>query len=72
MTSKEFAFKYAGNEFDLNGEAVTVVGYSTGYGAVIVARPHGGWQMLGCTDFILFNCEQKTFNYVDYRNLKPL
>lgn len=69
---KAFAEAYEGVKFDLNGEVVTVVGYSTGYDAVIVARTQGGWQRLGRTDIILFNSEQKTFSYVDYRELKPI
>lgn len=69
---KAFAEAYKGEEFDLNGEVVTVVGYSTGYGAVIVKRPRGGWQMSEGADYVLFSREQKTFNYVDYRKLKPL
>lgn len=74
-----FAVAYKGNNFDLNGSVVTVVGYSTGnafagpeYSAVIVARTQGGWQMVGDADFILFNSEQKTFNYANYSNLKPI
>lgn len=66
-----FAEAYKSDKFDLNGEVVTVVGYSMGFDAVIVALA-GGWQMLGGTDIILFNSEQKTFNYVDYRELKPI
>lgn len=76
---RAFAEAYKGEKFNLRGDVVTVVGYSTynvsariDYGAVIVARTHGGWQMVGDADFILFNSEQKTFNYVDYRNLKPI
>lgn len=70
---RAFAEAHKGEKFSLRyGWIVTVVGYSTGYVAVIVARKQGGWQRLGGADFILFNSEQKTFNYVDYRKLKPL
>ena len=65
-----FAEAYRGEKFNLRGDAVTVVGYSTDYGAVIIARTHGCWQSVRGTDTILFNSEQKNFNYVDYRNLK--
>ena len=70
---RAFAEAYKGEKFSIRyGWIVTVVGYSTGYTAVIVARTQGGWQRLGRTDIILFNSEQKTFNYFDYRDLKPL
>lgn len=69
---QEFAEAYKGKKFSLHGGIVTVVGYSMGYASVIVARKQGGWQMLGRADFILFNSEEKTFNYVDYRELKPI
>ena len=70
---RAFAEARKGEKFSLRyGWIVTAVGYSTGYVAVIVARKQGGWQRLGGADFILFNSEQKTFNYVDYRKLKPL
>lgn len=74
-----FAEAYKGEKFSLNGDVVTVVSYSTaevsagaGKDEVTVARTHGGWRMVADADFILGNCEQKTFNYVDYRNLKPI
>ena len=73
-----FAEAYKGKKFNLNGEVVTVVGYSTGdgfggadYGVAIVARA-GGWSVVEDSDVILFNSEQKTFKYVDYRYLKPI
>lgn len=69
---RAFAEAYKGVKFDLNGKVVTVVGYSTGYSAVIVARTQGGRRMVGPSDFILFNSEQKTFEYADYRTLKPI
>ena len=74
---RAFAEAYKGKKFSIRyGWIVTVVGYSTdystGYPAVIVARTQGGWQRLGGADIILFNSEQKTFNYFDYRKLKPL
>lgn len=67
-----FAEAYKGNKFDLNGVVVTVVGYSTGFDAVIVSRKSGGWPTVGDSDSILFNSEQKTFSYVDYGELKTL
>lgn len=74
-----FAEAYKGEKFSLNGDVVTVVSYSTaevsagaGKDAVIVASTHGGWRMVADADFILGNGEQKTFKYVDYRNLKPI
>ena len=70
---QEFAEAYRGEKFSIRyGWIVTVVGYSTDCAAVIVARTQGGWQRLGRTDIILFNSEEKTFNYVDYRELKPI
>ena len=70
---RAFAEAYKGEKFSIRyGWIVTVVGYSTSHPAVIVARTQGGWQRLGGADFILFNSEQKTFNYVDYRKLKPI
>ena len=74
-----FAEAYKGEKFSLNGDVVTVVSYSTaevsagaGKDAVIVSRTHGGWRMVADADFILGNGEQKTFDYIDYRNLKPI
>ena len=74
-----FAEAYKGEKFSLNGDVVTVVSYSTaevsagaGKDAVIVASTHGGWRMVADADFILGNGEQKTFNYADYRYLKPI
>lgn len=69
---RAFAEAYKGVKFDLNGEVVTVVGYSTSRGAVIVALTRGGRRMVGPADFILFNSGQKTFEYADYRTLKPI
>lgn len=69
---RAFAEAYKGVKFDLNGKVVTVVGYSTRYGAVIVAPTRGGRRMVGPADFILFNSEQKAFEYADYRTLKPI
>lgn len=76
---RAFAEAYKGVEFDLNGEVVTVVGYSIGgtfdprdCRAVIVARTRGGWQTVGDADFILFISEQNTFDYANYRDLKPI
>lgn len=70
---RAFAEAHKGEKFSLRyGWIVTVVGYSMSPVAVIVARKQGGWRRLGGADFILFNSEQKTFNYVDYRKLKPL
>lgn len=69
---RAFAEAYKGVKFDLNGEVVTVVGYSTSYGAAIVAPTQGGRRMVGPADFILFNSGQTTFEYADYRTLKPI
>nr|DAG80126.1 MAG TPA: hypothetical protein [Caudoviricetes sp.] len=70
--AQAFAEAYKGEKFNLRGDAVTVVGYSTGYDAVIVARTHEGWQMAEGAGLILSKGEQKTFTYTDYRNLKPI
>lgn len=64
--------KYIGQLVSFSGEKVEVVGYSTSRGAVIVALTRGGRRMVGPADFILFNGEQKTFEYADYRTLKPI
>lgn len=69
---RAFAEAYKGVKFDLNGKVVTVAGYSTRYCAVIVALTRGGWRMVGPSDFILFDSGQKTFEYADYRTLKPI
>lgn len=75
---RAFAGAYKGVKFDLNGEVVTVVGYSIGeefnsmgFSRVIVAYT-GGRSTEEDSDFILFNNEKKAFSYVDYRNLKPI
>lgn len=76
---RAFAEAYKGEKFYLKGEVVTVVGYSIGgtfdprdCRAVIVARTSGGWQTVGDADFILFISEQNTFDYANYRDLKPI
>ena len=75
---RAFAEAYKGVKFDLNDEAVTVVGYSIGeefnsmgFSRVIVVYA-GVRSAVEDSDFILFNNEKKAFSYVDYRNLKPL
>ena len=76
--ARAFAKAYRGVKFDLNGEVVTVAGYSigegfnpTGFSRVIVEYA-GGWSTVEDSDFMLFNSEKKAFSYVDYRNLKPV
>lgn len=76
---RAFAEAYRGAKFYLNGEVVTVVGYSIGgtfdprdCRAVIVARTRGGWQTVGDADVMLFISEQNTFDYANYRDLKPI
>ena len=75
---RAFAKAYRGVKFDLNGEVVTIVGYSigegfnpTGFSRVIVAY-EGGRSTEEDSDLMLFNSEKKTFSHVAYRNLKPL
>ena len=75
---RAFSGAYKGVKFDLNGEVVTVVGYSIGeefnsmgFSRVIVVY-EGGRSTVEDSDFILFNNEKKAFSYVDYRNLKPI
>lgn len=77
--ARAFAEAYKGEKFYLKGEVVTVVGYSIGgtfdpgdRRAVIVARTSGGWQTVGDADFILSISEQNTFDYANYRDLKPI
>ena len=76
---RAFEEAYRGAKFYLKDEVVTVVGYSIGgtfdprdCRAVIVARTRGGWQTVGDADFIMFIGEQNTFDYANYRNLKPI
>lgn len=75
---RAFAGAYEGVKFDLNGEVVTVAGYSigeefnsAGFSRVIVVYA-GVRPTVEDSDFILFNNEKKAFSYVDYRNLKPI
>ena len=42
MTSKEFAFKYAGKEFMFYGDRVIVVGYDDEYPDAVIVSPASG------------------------------
>ena len=75
---RAFAEAYKGVKFDLNDEAVTVVGYSIGEefnsmgSSRVIVVYAGARSTVEDSDFILFNNEKKAFSYVDYRNLKPI
>ena len=79
MTSKEFAFKYAGKEFMYYGDRVILVGYSSGLpGSVIVSPTTKArnfvclWESLGNTDVITYRTEITTYRYAQVSELKPV
>ena len=79
MTSKEFAFNYAGDEFILYGGLVILVGYDSGdTSRVIVSltEEYGGipwyWDFLDSTDVITYMTDIRKYRYADLDELIPI
>lgn len=78
MTSKEFAFNYAGKEFMFYGYRVIVVGYDNEYPDVVIVSPAfpdaGGcfWEGLDYTDVIIHRVKRKAYQYAQIEELSPI
>lgn len=78
MTSKEFAFNYAGKEFIFYGDRVIVVGYDSEYPDVVIVSPESGnargcfWEGLDCTDRITYRGKGTTYQYAQIEELSPV
>ena len=79
MTNKEFAFKYAGNEFMLDGDRFILVGYeSESPGVVILSliESHRNepwyWEILDSTDVITYVTGIRKYQYANLNRLTPI
>ena len=78
MTSKEFAFKYAGKEFMFYGDRVIVVGYDIEYPDVVIVSPvsentrAGYWAGLDNTDVITYRDKRETYQYSQIGELEVI
>ena len=78
MTSKEFAFNYAGKEFMFYGDRVIVVGYDNEYPDAVIVSPTSGnargcfWEGLDCTDAITYRGKGTTYQYARIEELSPV
>ena len=78
MTSKEFAFNYAGKEFIFYGDRVIVVGYDSEYPDVVIVSPTSGnargwfWEGLDDIDVITYRGKRKEYQYTRIDELKPV
>ena len=78
MTSKEFAFNYAGKEFMFYGDRVIVVGYDSLEPGLVLVSPAElrtvacFWEGLTSGDIITYSSDRTTYRYVQIRELKPV
>lgn len=78
MTSKEFAFNYAGKEFMFYGDRVILVGYDIEYPNVVIVSPvhsntgAGYWEGLDNTDVITYRDKRKTYQYSRISELESI
>ena len=78
MTNKEFAFKYAGEEFMFYGDRVIVVGYDSEYPDVVIVSPVSGnargclWEGLDSIDVITYGDKRKEYQYAQIKELSPV
>lgn len=78
MTSKEFAFNYAGKEFMFYGDRVIVVGYDSMEPGLVLVSPVESrtvvcfWEGLTSGDVITYSSDRTTYRYVQIRELKPV
>lgn len=78
MTSKEFAFNYAGKEFMFYGDRVIVVGYDSIEPGLVLVSPVElrtvacFWEGLTSGDIITYSSDRTTYRYVQIRELKPV
>lgn len=79
MTNKEFAFKYAGDEFMLYGDIVILVGYDNEDTSQVIVSPteeYGGipWnrETPNTTDVITYMTDIRKYQYADLNELTPI
>ena len=78
MTSKEFAFNYAGKEFMFYGDRVIIVGYDSEYPDVVIVSPvsentrAGYWAGLDNTDVITYRDKRETYQYSQIGELESV
>ena len=80
MTSKEFAFYYAGKEFMYYGDRVVLVGYYGACASVAIVSPvevhtNGSFwsrEFLDPSDFITYKTERTTYQYAQIEELNPV
>ena len=80
MTSKEFAFKYAGKEFMYYGDRVIIVGYDIEYPEVVIVSPteahtYGSFwdeEFIDYSDVITHRAKRKAYQYAQISELRPV
>lgn len=79
MTTKEFAFNYAGDEFMLDGDIVILVGYDSEDTSRVIVSPteeYGGipwyWEFLDSTDVITYMTDIRNYQYANLNELTPI
>lgn len=79
MTNKEFAFKYAGDEFMFDGDRFILVGYESESPGVVILpliESHGNeqwyWETLDPTDVITYMTDIRKYRYANLNGLIPI
>ena len=79
MTSKEFAFNYAGDEFMYDDDIVILVGYCSENSREVIVSPterYGGgpwyWEPLDSTDVITYMTDIRKYQYANLNELIPI
>lgn len=79
MTSKEFAFNYAGDKFILDDDIVILVGYNSEDTKRVIVSPageYGGipwyWEFLDSMDIITYTTNIGKYQYADLNELVPV
>lgn len=79
MTNKEFAFKYAGDEFMFDGDRFILVGYESESPGVVILSPiesHRNelwyWEILDSTDVITYMTDIRKYQYANLNGLIPI
>ena len=79
MTSKEFAFNYASDEFMLDGDIVILVGYDSEDTSRVIVSPTeecGGipwyWEFLDSRDVITYMTDIRKYQYANLNELIPI
>ena len=79
MTSKEFAFNYAGDEFMFDDDIVILAGYNSDSSVTVIVSPterYGGepwyWESLDFTDVITYMTDIRKYRHVNLNELIPI